>query len=693
MAKGGGPVGSGENGTVAPLAKPRESARLVWNSKPRREPNPRDIEFQPAEVVFPNRAAGQTEQLVPRTLEGEVDDSKLNRLIWGDNLLTMQALLAQGYEGKIDLVYIDPPFLTSEDYHFRLSLPGYGDVTKLPSLLERLAYRDTWDGGIDSYLDMLFPRLQLIRRLLSDRGSLYLHIGSNISHDVRALLDEVFGRERLCNEIIWKRTSAHTGEGTAKRFGAIHEAILFYTKTDNYFFRPQYTEYDKDYEEKFYKNRDPDGRLWTSSDLTAAGIRHGETGKPWHGIDPANAGRHWVSSVSKLDEWEKDGRIYFPKKEGGMPRFKRYRDEVKGMMLQDLWTDVNPIQAHAAERVGYPTQKPEALLERVIESSSEPGSIVADFFSGSGTTPAVADRLGRRWVATDFSKVAIQVTRARLVEQQASPFVIENIGNYQRELIYKEGGNISLMQRIVMKLYGAEPHPAHTDLGVLLIGAKKTLVYVGYPDRPLTAKKTAELVKVARSLDGEGYDKLVLLAWDYEYNYDEGIEVRRKGFGVQVEPRLIPPSIYEYLRKSKSEDDLIEKFAKKIQFGAKPYLKISAPKVTDRGAGEHNVVVSIERYVLSEVPVEDENDRIELQKLSAGDGFAVLIDYWAVDWDYDGKTFRSRWQDFRSDDKEDRPITTRANTTLNESRRFDIAVRVVDVFGNDATATTSVDLR
>jgi adenine-specific DNA-methyltransferase len=693
MAKGEGSATPAQSETVTPIVRPRESAKLVWNSKPRREPNPRDLEFQPAEVVFPNRAAGQVEQLVPRTPEGEVDYNKLNRLVWGDNLLTMQALLSQGYEGKIDLVYIDPPFLTSEDYHFRLSLPGYGDVTKLPSLLERLAYRDTWDGGIDSYLDMLFPRLQLIRKLLSDKGSVYLHIGANVSHDVRALLDEVFGRERFSNELIWKRTSAHTGEGTVKRFGAVHESILLYSKTDNPIFNPQYVEYDKEYVEKFYRFQDPNGRRYRLSDLTAAGIRHGETGKSWRGVDPNRAGRHWAHPVSRLEELAKEGRIYFPDKVGGVPSYKRYLDEMKGQLLQDLWDDIPPIQAQASERVGYPTQKPEALLERIVLSSSGPQSIIADFFSGSGTTAAVADRLGRHWIATDFSKVAIQVTRARLVEQQASPFVIENIGNYQRELIYREGGNIALMQRIVMKLYGAEPHPAHTDLGVLQDGGKRILVYVGYPDRPLTAKKTAELVKIARSLDGEGYDRIVLLAWDYEYNYDEGIEVRRKGFGVQVEPRLIPPSIYEYLRKSKNEDDLVEKFAKKIQFGAKPYLKLTVPKVTDRGGGEHNVVVAIERYVLSEIPVEDDRDRIELQKLSAGDGFSALIDYWAVDWDYDGKTFRSRWQDFRSDEKEGRPITTRANTTLTESRRFDIAVRVVDVFGNDATATTSVDLR
>ena len=642
MAKGGGPVASGEDGTVVPLIKPRESARLTWNSKPRREPNPRDLEFQPAEVVFANRAVSQTEQLVPRTPEGEVDNSKLNRLIWGDNLLVMQALLSQGYGGKVRLIYIDPPFLSSSDYSHRISIKGRHDVVKAPSLIERLAYRDTWQDGIDSYLDMLYPRLQLMQRLLTEDGSIFVHMDWHMGHYVRVLLDEIFGKNNFLNEIVWYYYNKF--QGNVNHFACNHDTIFW------------------------YKNR-----------TSAKHVFHQLKEKRAEGV-VRQIKRGWDSETGKLVNLkDENGHVLY--------------QETDEKTIDDVWRISMLQPADRTENLFFETQKPERVLERILRSASDESDIVADFFCGSGTTPAVAERLGRRWIAADLSKTAVQVSRSRLVASNSSPFVIENIGNYQRELIYKEGGNIALMQRIVMKLYGAQPHIAHTDLGILDSSGKKILVYVGYPDRPLTAKKTAELVKIARTLDGEGYDKLVLLAWDYEYNYDEGIEVRRKGFGVQVEPRLIPPSIYEYLRKSKNEDDLIERFADKIQFGAKPYLKITAPKVTDRGGGEHNVVVSIERYVLSEVPVEDEKDRIELQKLSTGDGFSALIDYWAVDWDYDGKTFRSRWQDFRSDEKDGRLITTRANITLNESRRFDIAVRVVDVFGNDATATTSVDLR
>jgi len=704
MSSRGAPEQAPEIQASTPSARLKESARLRWDSKPRKSPNARELEFQPAEVVFPNKAAGDTELLIPRTPEGEVDDRTLNRLIWGDNLLTMQALLAQGFEGKLDLVYIDPPFLTSEDYKFQLDLPGYGGVTKTPSLLERLAYRDTWDEGIDSYLDMLYPRLQLIRRLLTDRGTLYVHIGPNITHYVRALLDEVFSKDRFVNEIIWKRTFAHGG---VKGCGPVHDSILVYSKGPDYLWNPQYVEYTQDYLDAFFTHKDDKGR-YRLTILTGPGVTNGPSGLSWRGVNPASSGRHWAvpgflrrtmqdidssDTLGALDRLDEMGRIHWPKKEGGIPSLKQYVKDMPGAPIQDVWTDIPPVASQSRERLGYPTQKPEALLERIISASSASDSIVADFFVGSGTTVAVADRLKRRWIASDFSKVAIQVARARLVEQEASPFVLENIGNYQRELIYREGGNIALMQRIVLRLYGAQPHPTHADLGILEQKGGNVLVYVGYPDRPLTAKKTAELVKTARTLDGDGYDRLVLLAWDYEYNYDEQIEIRRKGFGVHVDARLIPPSIYEYLRKAKDEEDLIEKFSSKIRFGSKPYLKLGHSKVTKRGERDYNISIGIEHYVLSEIPVEDEKDRTELQAISKGDQFAVLIDYWAVDWDYDGRTFRSRWQDYRMSGSDRRIVTTHANTSVEGGRRYDIAVRVVDVFGNDATATTSVDLR
>jgi DNA modification methylase len=226
-------------------------------------------------------------------------------------------------------------------------------------------------------------------------------------------MDKIFGNQ-LVNHIVWKRTSAHTGEGIIRSYGTVHDAILFYTKGIGYTFNPQYVSLDEGYVSKAYSHTDPDGRKWTSSDLMAAGVRHGESGKIWRGIDPNKKGNHWKFTIAKLEELAKEGRIYFPKKVGGVPRYKRYLDEMKGQLLQDIWDDIPPVQSHSKERLGYPTQKPEKLLERIISASSNPMDIVLDPFCGCGTALVVAQRLGRRWVGIDVSPTACKLMASRL---------------------------------------------------------------------------------------------------------------------------------------------------------------------------------------------------------------------------------------------------------------------------------------
>lgn len=243
---------------------------------------------------------------------------------------------------------------------------------------------------------------------------MYLHCDEHAGPYLRVLMDRIFGENHIINEIIWKRTAAHSGEGKIKKFGTIHDTILLYSKSNDYTFNPEYSPYGEKYLEKFYRNVDPDGRRWLSRDLTAAGVRHGESGKPWRGIDVAKRGTHWKFTVQRLDELAKEGRIYFPKKQGGMPRYKQYLDESKGVLLQDIWMDINPIQAHAKERLGYPTQKPEALLERIVKASSNPTDIVLDPFCGCGTAIAIAQRLGRRWVGIDISPTACKLVAIRM---------------------------------------------------------------------------------------------------------------------------------------------------------------------------------------------------------------------------------------------------------------------------------------
>lgn len=546
----------------------KDSARLTWDTKPRRAPNPKDIEFQTAEVVIPNphREEAQLHLSFRDGLFGEeeIDKQKMNRLIWGDNLLAMQALLAQGYEGKINLIYIDPPFDSKADYSHKMTIEG-NEFTKEPSVIERLAYKDTWAGGTDSYLDMLYPRLQLMKRLLAEDGSIYVHLDWHVGHYVKAIMDEVFGKHNFRNEIIWKRTTSRSGSDF---YNHIHDVIFFYTKSENTSYNQLYTSYKDEYIEGMFRGKDSDGKLWRESPLTAPGVTKGKSGKSWKGVDPTKIGkgRHWAvpgflkhllskgaqnDSIKALDELEKIGRIVWSKGGKGRPNVKQYLEELPGVELQTLWLDIaNETNAE------YDTQKPELLLERIIKSNSNEGDLVVDFFCGSGTTLAVAEKLNRRWIGCELGKVGIQVTRARLVEMGAKPFLIENIGNYQREMIYLTGGRIWEMQHLILKLYGATPRDRTSGLGIRLsaydaqagkvdypsAGSGQVideLVYVGYPDRPITAKKAEELALQAQRLDGRGYRQLIILGWDYEYNYHQALDARMKSVGrMAIRPRL-----------------------------------------------------------------------------------------------------------------------------------------------------------
>ncbi len=750
----------------------KDSARLVWDTKPRRAPNPRDIEFQTAEIVVPNPErdlkqlplgfgavvapafrpargvaptfrsvlfeAGQHAGLKPGATV-DIDKTKMNRLIWGDNLLAMQALLAQGYEGKVQLIYIDPPFNSDEKYNYqtKVNVTGLGQIQKEASVIERLAYKDTWAGGADSYLDMLCPRLQVMRRLLAESGNLFLHLDWRMVHYVKALLDEVFGLDRFVQEIIWQHQimgGAHGG-----KFPKAHETILWYSKSENYKFEEKNPRVRVEYSD-YVKNsmaQDEDGRWFYT--------------------------RRRMSRKATTDELARKAHtVTF------------VENPELGTLASDVWSDMLSYQPLPREYTGFDTQKPGRLLERVIAAGSAEDDLVADFFSGSGTIAVSAESLKRRWVACELGKVGIQVSRARLVEMGARPFLIENIGNYQREMIYLSGGRINEMLNIILKLFGATPRKDYQGLGVrragngvapgfspaqpernqnadpkvgpttaqvgktqsadLKVGAtaaqagrnqnadpkvgataaqagktqsadlkagatggatgEDELVFVGYPDRPVTARRVEEIAKMAEKLDGRGYRKLIVLAWDYDYNYSTELEKRLKSLGekprVKVESRMIPPDIYEHLKKAKDEDE-IEPLREKVKFYEKPYMKLNEPKIKRLKDGKAEVTVGLARYVIFDFPVEDEEERAKLRKL-AKDNFAVFIDYWAIDWDYDGFTFKSLWQDIRGNGRKTKVVSTSKAETLEAGKKRTIAVRVVDVFGNDATATVELAL-
>jgi adenine-specific DNA-methyltransferase len=618
----------------------------------------------------------------------EIDKSQMNRLIWGDNLLAMQALLAQGYAGKIDLIYIDPPFKSNSDYSFKLAIEGQ-NVDKEASIIERLAYIDTWEAGLDSYLDMIYPRLQLMKRLLSEKGTLYVHLDCNIVHHVKIMLDETFGINNFLNEIIWRRKGGSALKGMRALSNAT-DILLVYTKSiENYIFNTIYCPLDQDYIDEHFTRADENGRKFQATVMRSPNPRPNLMYNYKGYKTPPNG---WAVSREKMEELDRQGLLYFPDDKSKQIYRKIYLDEYPGQPINNLWTDIATLKGSSKEILGYPTQKPEALLERILKVSSNEGDLVADFFCGSGTTMAVAEKLNRRWIGCNLDKVGIQVSRNRLVNQGAKPFLLENIGNYQRHMIYLSGSKINEMQRIILKLYGAAPRSDRPDLGSHTPDAQESeLVYVGYPDRPVTAKKVIELAQEAEILDGTGYKTLVVLAWDYDYNFNAELENRkaalRTPLKVNIQPLTIPPEIYNYLKKAKNEAEL-DSLRDKITFHEKPYLKVSKPEVSNAGDGKVVISLKIDRYVLMNYPI-PEAQQVELRR-AIKDNFAALIDYWAIDWDYDGKTFRSTWQAIRGNGKQASTVVTMAASPKLPSGKRAIAVRLVDVFGNDASATVEV---
>lgn len=358
-----------------------------------------------------------------------------NLLYYGDNLDVLRRYVK---DETVDLVYLDPPFKSNQNYNVL-----FGEQNGSRSKAQIKAFEDTWrwdqeaaeahrelveaggkvslamqafrtflgESDMMAYLAMMAPRLVELHRVLKPTGSIYLHCDPTASHYLKMLMDAVFDPGNFRNEIVWKRQSAHS---SAKRYGPVHDLIFFYSRSKRMGWIGGHQPYEDDYlRQRFH--RDKKGRYWKDADLTGTGVvRHGETGKPWRGFDPTSKGRHWGYPPEELNRLDKAGRIYWPRKKSGWPRFKRYLEETKGVSLQDVWTDIFPINSQARERLGYPTQKPEALLRRIIEASSNEGDVVLDPFCGCGTAVAVAQCLNRRWIGIDITHLAITLIKHRL---------------------------------------------------------------------------------------------------------------------------------------------------------------------------------------------------------------------------------------------------------------------------------------
>ena len=411
----------------------------------------------------------------------------------------MPSLLDE-FAGKVDLIYIDPPFATGADFSY-LAQVGDENFTKQANTIEQKAYRDTWGRGLDGYYDWFYETVVRLHGLLSESGSLWVHCDWHVNSGVRLILDEVFGSNNALNQITWKRIYTHSD---AKRFGVVDDTIFFYSKSEHYVFNKQYKPHSDSYIKSHYGQVDENGERYRFISLSAAG-----TGPPRKFGDRIIApppGTHWKWSQERIDDGLATGKIAFSSR--GKPHIKRYLNESQGNVIHSIWDDIYPVNPAATERVGYPTQKPEALLHRIIEASTDDGDLVLDCFCGSGTTAAASEKLNRRWIACDLGRFAIHTTRKRLLGiENVRPFVVQNLGKYERQVWQKAefGENAATVTRtyrkFILDLYHAEMVEAYTWLH----GKKgRRMVHVGSVDSPVAVGDVRNIAIDFRRAIGSG---------------------------------------------------------------------------------------------------------------------------------------------------------------------------------------------
>lgn len=606
------------------------------------------IGLQTNELVLPSKDVsglfkGSSPQIPNAFNMAGGNDGWMNRLIYGDNLLAMQALLAgdaqtglPSLRGKVDLIYIDPPFDSKADYRTKISLPGT-DIQQKPTVIEQFAYADTWEEGTISYLRMLYVRLVLMKELLSLMGSIYVHIDWHVGHYVKVIMDDIFGKDNFRNEIVW-----HYDIGMAPKqdFKRKHDIILRYSNSNNYFF---------------------------------------------------NAVKIIPKNLERYNLIDENGRHYMVRGDSGKIV---YADE--GQVEDDVWTyykgdEWRTLNSMSKERIGYATQKPSTILERIIKASSNEGDLVCDFFGGSGTTAAVAERLGRRWITCDIGKPASLVMRKRFIDQEVKPFLYQSIGDYQKEAFrnnkrYKHVGDLS---QVILGLYGALPFtPEQTnDRNFGYIKGTRTLVMVDSPNRLTTASTIRRAVEAKASLLGGDWEKVVVLGWNFAFDISQAIQ---KYESSKVEVLVIPPDLLDKLAK-KGYKKLIDD--KSVRFSSLQYLVAKPVNVTMQGENDE-LDIELENYVLlspDNIPLDDK-DKEKLQQVLEQDPLS-LIEYWSIDPDYDGITFRSTWQDYRENMENDNdPLhcvyKTRLRVPHKESRQ--VCIKAVDVFGFESQVVESV---
>jgi DNA modification methylase len=667
-----------------------------------------------------------------------------NKLIWGDNKLILSSLkngpLRKEIEeqGGLKLIYIDPPFDVGADFSMQVEI-GDEQLTKNPSVLEEVAYRDTWGKGTDSFVSMLHERISLLHGLLASNGSIYVHCDYRVAAYIRLILDEVFGKENFRNQISWKRSAI--ASGVDSQFRNSQDVIYFYSKSSDYAFNKQYGEYSES--SKDHYNKSDERGVYRTVPLMASGRTSGVSGQTWRGVDVSNRGKngmHWLKKPEELEQLDKQGLIYWNSK--GVPELKYYQDEAQGVLVSDFWDDISVINSMAKESEGYPTQKPEKLISRIISASSNEGDLIADFFVGSGTTAAVAEKLGRKWICSDLGRFGVHTTRKRMINVQRElkkdgrdfrAFEILNLGKYERDAFVRVDGDLKKEERnrleaqkgrdfvkLILQAYKAEG----LDSFEHFVGKKRDrVVAVGPLTDPVSMQFILDACHEAKE---KGLTKIDILGFEFGMGIDKDVLANENTCrGIDINLKIIPGEVFDKRAIERGH----------VKFYDLAYVDFK-PHVSGRGNARE---LKVELTDFAVFYNQDDIDAVG-EKLKAGGSKVVLdggqvikltkekdsevinrevltkewtdwIDYWSVDFDFESKKeivrveengeevekwtgnyiFENEWQSFRT--KKDRSLElTSAVVPVGKGERRKIAVKVIDIFGNDTTKVIEINV-
>ena len=693
----------------------KKQVELVWNGKTS-EVTKTVLPFQTIEVIDEPRAetTKETKENPQQALfdfdeRGRQISGWTNKLIWGDNKLILSSLksgpLREEIEkaGGLKLIYIDPPFDVGADFSMKVEI-GDDELTKKPNVLEELAYRDTWGRGADSFIAMIYERLSLMRDLLADDGSIYVHCDYRVSGYMRLVLDEIFGKDNFLNEIVW--TYEDIGSRSSNYFKRKHDTIFLYQKSDSRIFNMQRKQLAESTIKRFkpYFNE--------NEQITYQELKDSNPGvfKKLKGI-PEDLNKVWL-------------------------------DKKVGPAMNDWWTDISPLKIGFSEHEGYPTQKPFKLLERIIKASSNEGDLVADFFCGSGTTLAVAEKLGRKWIGSDLGKFSIHTTRKRMISVQREikesgkgfrAFEILNLGKYERQHYIGVNDNLREEQKqkqiaekesdfieLIIKAYKAE---AVENFKTFVAKKAGRLVAVG----PINLPTSRLLVEaVIKECIEKKITKVDILSFEFEMGLFPKIQEEAKGKGIDLALKYIPREVFD---KRAIEKNQIE-FHDVSYIEIKPHIKPAGKRTPGTVAVEltdfsvfynqdivDNVIAGLKKgahKVLVEegniIKVTKDKDGVVNREVLTKK-WTDWIDYWAVDFDFESKEeivrikndegeiekvwtgdyiFENEWQSFRT--KKDRSIELKSMSRECGAGRRKIAVKVVDIFGNDTMKVIEVKI-